>query len=64
MHFKKFYCVSLFLSSMAKTSVCPKSICMFQDCRNKALKTPHICLILHQFNFYVLPICGKEIGDD
>ena len=35
MHFKKFYCVSLFLSSMAMTSVCPKSICIYQDCRNK-----------------------------
>ena len=22
------------------------------------------CLILHQFNLYVLLICGKEIGDD
>ena len=26
--------------------------------------TPQICLILHQFNLYVLLICGKEIGDD
>ena len=26
--------------------------------------TPQICLILHQFNLYVLPICGKEIGVD
>ena len=26
--------------------------------------TPPICLILHQFNFYVLLICGKKIGDD
>ena len=26
--------------------------------------TSQICLILHQFNLYVLPICGKEIGDD
>ena len=26
--------------------------------------TPTICLILHQFNLYVLLICGKEIGDD
>ena len=23
-----------------------------------------ICLILHQFNLYVLLICGKEINDD
>ena len=33
--FKKFYCVNLFLSSMAMTSVCQKSICIYQDCRNK-----------------------------
>ena len=26
--------------------------------------TPQIGLILHQFNFYVLLICGKNIGDD
>ena len=26
--------------------------------------TPQICLILHQFNVYVLLICGKKIGDD
>ena len=26
--------------------------------------TPQICLILHQFNLYVLLICGKQIGDD
>ena len=26
--------------------------------------TPLICLILHQFNLYVLLMCGKEIGDD
>ena len=26
--------------------------------------TPHICVILHQFNLYILLICGKEIGDD
>ena len=26
--------------------------------------TPQICLILHQFNRYILLICGKEIGDD
>ena len=31
----------------------------------KATKnTPQICLILHQFNIYVLLICGKKIGDD
>ena len=35
MHFEKFYCVNLFLSSMAMTSVCQKSICIYQDCRNK-----------------------------
>ena len=23
--------------------------------------TPQICLILHQFNFYVLLICGKKL---
>ena len=23
-----------------------------------------ICLILHQFNLYILLICGKKIGDD
>ena len=26
--------------------------------------TPQICLILHQFDLYVLLICGKEIGGD
>ena len=26
--------------------------------------TPTICLILHQFNLFVLLICGKEIGDN
>ena len=26
--------------------------------------TPQICLILHQFNRYVLLICGKGIGDE
>ena len=26
--------------------------------------TLQICLILHQFNLYVLLICGKEIVDD
>ena len=26
--------------------------------------TPQICVILHQFNLYVLLIYGKEIGDD
>ena len=26
--------------------------------------TPTICLILHQFNLFVLLICGKKIGDD
>ena len=26
--------------------------------------TPQICLILNQFNLYVLLICGKEIADD
>ena len=26
--------------------------------------TPQICLFLHQFNLYVLLICGQEIGDD
>ena len=36
MHFKKFYCGNLFLSSMAMTSLCQKSICIYQDCRNKA----------------------------
>ena len=32
--------------------------CLYQK------NTPQICLILHQFNLYVLLICGKEIGDD
>ena len=26
--------------------------------------TLQICFIFHQFNLYVLLICGKEIGDD
>ena len=26
--------------------------------------TPQICLILHQFNFYVFFTCGKNIGND
>ena len=26
--------------------------------------TPMICLILHQFNLYVLLICGQKIGHD
>ena len=26
--------------------------------------TPQICLILHQFNLYVLLINGKKLGDD
>ena len=26
--------------------------------------TPTICLILHQFNLYVLLICGKKVGHD
>ena len=25
------------------------------------LTTPQICIILHQFNFYVLLICGKKL---
>ena len=25
---------------------------------------PQICLSLHQFNFYVLLICGEKIGDN
>ena len=28
------------------------------------LKSPQNSLILHQFHFYVLLICGKKIGDD
>ena len=35
MHFKNFYGVKLFQSSMAMTSVCQKAICIHQDCRNK-----------------------------
>ena len=26
--------------------------------------TQPICVILHQFNFYVLLMCGKKIGSD
>ena len=39
----------------------------FTDILSLPKNTPTICLILHQFNlyvFYVLHICGKEIGDD
>ena len=33
-------------------------------CRLYQKDTPQICLILHQFDLYVLFIYGKEIGDD
>ena len=35
MHFKTFYRMNLFQSSMAMTSRCQKSICIHQDCRNE-----------------------------
>ena len=35
MHFENFYRVNLFWSSMAMTNIYQKSICIYQDCRNK-----------------------------
>ena len=32
--------------------------------RHQLFPTPPICLILHQFNLYVLLVRGKKIGDD
>ena len=37
---------------------------LYQYFRLYQKDTPQICLILHQFDLYVLLICGKKIGDD